>query len=94
LRMWRTTTGSDTTTNALGPNTSLYTPPHSRNLVVAVGGWVGGGGGGGGGGGPRRGGGGGGGGGGGEHAAGFGGQEDRGSVSKALGQQAAAHRAG
>jgi hypothetical protein len=55
LRMWRTTTGSDTTTNALGPNTSLYTPPHSRNLVVAVGGWVGGVGWGGGGGSTRQG---------------------------------------
>jgi hypothetical protein len=32
LRMWRTTTGSDTTMKALGPNTSLNTPPDSRNL--------------------------------------------------------------
>lgn len=31
--MWRTTTGSDTTMKALGPNTSLYTPPLSMNLV-------------------------------------------------------------
>lgn len=29
---WRTTTGSETTMNALGPNASLYTPPLSRNL--------------------------------------------------------------
>ena len=32
LRRCLTTTGSDTTMNALGPKASLYTPPLSRNL--------------------------------------------------------------
>ena len=32
LKRCRTTTGSDTTMKALGPNASLYTPPLSRNL--------------------------------------------------------------
>lgn len=32
LRRYRTTTGSDTTMKALGPNSSLYTPPDSMNL--------------------------------------------------------------
>ena len=32
LSRWRTTTGSDTTMNAFGPNSSLNTPPLSINL--------------------------------------------------------------
>ena len=35
LRRCLTTTGSDTTMNALGPKASLYTPPLSRNLQQA-----------------------------------------------------------
>ena len=36
LRRCLTTTGSDTTMNALGPKASLYTPPLSRNLRQAT----------------------------------------------------------
>jgi hypothetical protein len=32
LSRYRTTTGSETTMKALGPNSSLYTPPDSMNL--------------------------------------------------------------